>query len=98
MHCAGCARRHLYHADRRNYLDFFQMQARICSNLKYNLQNLKHTDTYMAMVDAIVSGPQIVRSSEAEYILGIGPGTFLRSRNRSKVDLGFYFDSLQCFF
>ena len=27
----------------------------------------------------------IVRSSEAEYILGIGPGTFLRSRNRAKV-------------
>ena len=63
----------------------FNFQARICTNLKYNLQNQRHTETYMSLVDAIVSGPQVVRSSEAEYILGIGPGAYLRSRNRGKV-------------
>lgn len=39
------------------YFNFnLTFQARICTNLKYNLQNMKHTETYMTMVDAMVTG------------------------------------------
>ena len=47
--------------------------GRICDNIKYGLQQMKYRgqkEAYKAIVEAIVVGPEVVRSSEAEDILG----------------------------
>ncbi|XP_071744301.1 uncharacterized protein [Lepeophtheirus salmonis] len=65
-------------------------QSRICDNLKYNLQQLKlrsQKDTYLAVVDAAIIGPEPVRSYEVESILGISNDTFLKTRLRRKEAL-----------
>lgn len=64
-------------------------QARMCDNLKYNLHQLKmrgQRDAYMSIVDAVVVGPEVVRTSEAEDILGISNDLVLRCRARRKMD------------
>ena len=66
----------------------FHPHGKICYNIKYNLHQLrKHSQkgAYMAVVDAICTGPETVRASEAERILGINQEVFLKSKARRKV-------------
>ena len=48
-------------------------QGKICENLKYNLQQYKYRgqkELYKALVEGVIVGPESLRSSEAEAILG----------------------------
>ena len=73
--------------------DFFEKcfhpHGKICHNIKYNLHQLrKHSQkgTYMNVVDAICMGPETVRASEAERILGINQEVFLKCKAKRKVN------------
>ena len=72
--------------------DFFEKcfhpHGKICHNIKYNLHQLrKHSQKgpYMNVVDAICMGPETVRASEAERILGINQEVFLKCKAKRKV-------------
>ena len=77
--------------------DFFEKcfhpHGKICHNIKYNLHQLrKHSQkgTYMNVVDAICMGPETVRASEAERILGINQEVFLKCKAKRKVNSSIY--------
>jgi hypothetical protein len=60
-------------------------QGRICENLKYGLQQMKyrgHKEAYKAVVEALVVGPEVVRTAEAEDILGLNQELILKTRAR----------------
>ena len=60
-------------------------QSRICENLKFGLQQMKYRgqkDAYKAVVDAIAVGPEVVRSAEAEDILGLSTAIIHKARAR----------------
>ena len=60
-------------------------QGRICENLKYGLHQMKirgQREAYLAVVDSVIVGPEVVRTAEAEDILGINPDLFMRARAR----------------
>ena len=74
--------------DRDYFETCFHPQARICTNIKYNLHQMRvrsQKDAYMAVVDAVAVGPETVKTSEAERILGINQDVFLKSKSRRKV-------------
>ena len=65
-------------------------QARICDNLKYGLQQMKyrgHKEAYKAVVEAIAIGPEVVRTAEAEDILGLNPEIILKARARHGINI-----------
>ena len=75
-----------------NKTDFFEKcfhpHGKICDNIKYNLRQLRKNSqkaAYMTVVDAVSIGPETVRASEAERILGINQEVFLKSKARRKV-------------
>ena len=63
-------------------------QGRICENLKFGLQQMKYRgqkDAYKAVVDAIAIGPEVVRTAEAEDILGLSSEIIHKARARKEV-------------
>lgn len=60
-------------------------QGRMCENLKYGLQQMKYRgqkEAYKAVVEALVIGPEVVRSSEAEDVLGLSSELIHKTRAR----------------
>ena len=61
----------------------FHPQSRICSNLRYNLHQMRvrsQRDPYTTLVEAVAVGPETVTNVEAERILGIDKQVFQKSR------------------
>ena len=65
-------------------------QGRICENLKFGLQQMKYRgqkDAYKAVVDAIAVGPEVVRTAEAEDILGLTSEIIHKARARRGISI-----------
>ena len=68
-------------------------QARICRNLKYNLEQLRirsDRDTYLTMIERILVGPSNIRATEADLLLGINSDLYnkFRSKRRDIIESG----------
>ena len=62
-----------------------QSQNKICSNLRYNLEQLRLSSdrkTYTKIVDSVVVGPANIKADEIEHILGINIEIFTMSKNK----------------
>ena len=60
-------------------------QSKICSNLRYSLEQLKLTsdkETYSRIVDSVVVGPANVKAADIERIIGINIEFFNKSENK----------------
>ena len=60
----------------------YPVESGICRNLRYSLDQLKITgekETYMKLVDSVLVGPETVKQSDLEDILGVNMDIFKRS-------------------
>ena len=60
----------------------YPVESGICRNLRYSLDQLKiagEKETYMKLVDSVLVGPETVKQSDMEDILGINMDIFKRS-------------------
>ena len=60
----------------------YPVESGICRNLRYSLDQLKiagEKETYMKLVDSVLVGPETVKQSDVEDILGVNMDIFKRS-------------------
>ena len=63
------------------------LASKICSNLRYSLEQLKLTsdkETYSRIVDSVVVGPANVKAADIERILGINVEFFNKGKKKRK--------------
>ena len=69
----------------------YPVETGICKNLRYSLEQLKisgEKETYMKLVDSILIGPETVRQSDMEDLLGINMDIYKRSIKKRKDLIG----------